>query len=87
MIEELLERFEPDGDVLLRAISAHVTDEMLELISQEPIMETDANEYFAALRLRCDQAGSFPADMARVPMEVLELIRWSEPDRSELEAG
>ena len=30
MIVELLNRFDPEPDVLLRAISAHVSDEMLE---------------------------------------------------------
>jgi hypothetical protein len=33
MIAEVLNGFEPDGDVLLRAISAHVTDEMLDWIA------------------------------------------------------
>lgn len=78
MIEELLKRFEPDGDVLLRAISAHVTDEMLELIAGADYGDR-REEYFAAL-LQVRQAGSFPDDLARVPMEVLELIRWSEPE-------
>jgi hypothetical protein len=49
MIEELLNRFEPDGDVLLRAISAHVTDEMLECISRADY-GMDADKHFAALR-------------------------------------
>lgn len=78
MIADLLNRFDPDGDVLLRAISAHVTDEMLECISQADY-GCDADEHLAALRQFRD-TGDLPQNPAWVPMEVLELIRWSEPD-------
>jgi hypothetical protein len=78
MIADLLNRFDPDGDVLLRAISAHVTDEMLHCISKADYGDR-ADEHFEALR-QLREAGTFPQNMALVPMEVLELIRWSEPD-------
>jgi len=78
MIEELLKRFEPDGDALLRAISARVTDEMLELISMADY-GCDDDQHLGALRVLRD-TGALPENPGWVPMEVLELIRWSEPD-------
>jgi len=78
MIEELLNRFEPDGDILLRAISAHVTDEMLDWIAGADYGDR-REEHFAAL-LQIRNAGIFRNELHRVPMEVLELIRWSEPE-------
>lgn len=78
MIAELLNQIEPDGDVLLRAISADVTDEMLECISQADY-GCDADQHLAALRgLR--ETGLLPENPGWVPMEVLELMRWSEPE-------
>jgi hypothetical protein len=85
MIMELLDRFEPDGDVLLRAIAAHVTDEMLECISKADY-GSDADEHLAALRQLRD-TGLLPQNPGWVPMEVLELIRWSEPDDPEWKPG
>jgi hypothetical protein len=58
MIVDLLNRFEPDGDVLLRAISAYVTDEMLECISRADYGDR-AEEHFAALKL-LRETGEFP---------------------------
>jgi hypothetical protein len=81
MIDEMLNRFEPDGDVLLRAISAHVTDEMLECISNADY-GCDSEEHWAALQQLRD-SGTLPQNPGWVPMEVLELIRWSEPDDPE----
>src|SRR5215831_288717 len=78
MIENLLNRFEPDGDVLLRAISEHVTEKMLECISRADY-GCDADQHFGVLRQLRD-AGVLPQNPGWVPMEVLELIRWSEPD-------
>jgi hypothetical protein len=79
MIVDLLNRFEPDGDVLLRAISANVTDEMLECISREDYGDR-ADEHFTALRDVRDR-GIFPKkELHWVPMEVLELSRWDDPD-------
>ena len=78
MIEEILKRFDPDPDVLLRAISPHVSDEMLECISSADY-GFRADEHLAALRQIRD-LGTFPNKLPWCPMEVLELTRWSEPD-------
>ena len=85
MIAELLNRFEPDGDALLRAISPHVTDEMLECISQADY-GCDADDHLAALRQLRD-TGVLPDNPGWVPMEVLELMRWSEPENPEWKPG
>src|SRR3569833_1307286 len=77
MIAALLNRFEPDGDVLLRAISAHVTDEMLECISMADY-GMDADKHLAALRLLRENL-TLPENPVWVPMEVLELMRWDQP--------
>jgi len=85
MIAELLNRFEPDGDVLLRAISAHVTDEMLECISMADY-GCDCDAHLAAVRRLRDEGG-LPENPGWVPMEVLELMRWSEPENPEWKPG
>lgn len=85
MIVELLNRFEPDGDVLLRAISSHVTDEMLDCISLADY-GSDAAEHLVALRVLRD-TGRFPNKSGWIPMEVLQLIRWSEPENPEWKPG
>ena len=85
MITELLRKFEPDGDVLLRAISAHVTDEMLECISMADY-GCDCDAHLAALR-ELRERGAQPHNPGWVPMEVLELIRWSEPENPEWKPG
>jgi hypothetical protein len=85
MIAELLSRLEPDGDALLPAISAHVTDEMLECISMADY-GSDAAEHLVALRtLR--ETGGFPEKSGWIPMEVLQLTRWSEPENPEWKPG
>jgi len=85
MIAEFLNRFKPDGDALLRAISAHVTDEMLECISLADY-GSDAPEHLAALRV-LRETGRFPEESGWIPMEVLQLIRWSEPENPEWKPG
>ena len=85
MIAELLNKFEPDGGVLLRAISAHVTDEMLECISQADY-GCDGDAHLAALQ-QLRSTGMLPENPGWVPMEVLELIRWSEPENPEWKPG
>jgi len=85
MITELLNKFEPDGDVLLRAISAHVTDEMLDWIAGADYGDRREEHYAALLQVR--EKGSFPEELHWVPMEVLELIRWSEPENPEWKPG
>jgi hypothetical protein len=84
-IAELLNRFEPDPDVLLRAVSAHVSDEMLEWIATADYGDR-ADEHLVALRQVRD-SGTFPERMYWCPMEVLELIRWSEPEDPEWKPG
>ena len=78
MIIDLLERFDPEPDGLLDSISAYIDDEMLKEISLADYGD-DAPEHLTALRTLRD-AGIFPAKMVWVPGEVLELIRWSEPE-------
>lgn len=78
MIAELLNRFDPEPDVLLRAISGHVSDEMLEWISTADY-GSRADEHLTAL-VQVRDTGTFPEELHWCPMEVFELIRWSEPD-------
>ena len=85
MIVNLLSRFEPDADVLLRAISARVTDEMLACISKADNGE-EADEHFAALQ-HLRHTCTFSDNPGYVPMEVLELIRWSEPNNPNWKPG
>jgi hypothetical protein len=85
MIVELLNQFDPEPDVLLRAISKHVGDKVLEWISTADY-GMHADEHFLALRQVRD-TGTFPPKMHWCPMEVLELIRWSEPEDPEWKPG
>jgi len=78
LIEALLNRLEPELDGLLREISKHIDDEMLEWISAADYA-LDADKHFVALRQIRDM-GTFPQEPLWFPMEVLELIRWSEPE-------
>ncbi len=78
MIAELLNRFEPEPEGLLRAISRNIDDEALLCISDADNGD-DAVEHFVALERIRDES-IFPISMGWVPGEVLELIRWSEPD-------
>lgn len=85
MTTELLRKFEPDGDVLLRAISAHVTDEMLDCISMADY-GCDRDAHLVSLR-ELRETALLPQNPGWVPMEVLELIRWSEPEDPEWKPG
>jgi hypothetical protein len=85
MIVELLNRFEPESEGLLREISKHIDDEMLEWISTADYGE-EADGHMAALR-RVRDLSIFPEEMYWCPMEVLELIRWSEPEDSAWKPG
>ena len=78
---ELLDRFEPDPDVLLREISAHIDDNILDWISRADY-GSRADEHMVALRQIRD-TGTFPADLTWCPMEALELTRWTEPEERE----
>lgn len=78
MIVDLLKLFDPEPDCLLRRISEHVDDEVLEWISTADYGER-ADEHLAALRQVRD-TGAFPQRIHWCPAEVMELIRWSEPE-------
>jgi hypothetical protein len=85
MIVDLLNLFEPEPDGLLRQISEHVNDEVLEWISTADYGE-DADEHLATLRQVRD-TGTFPEKMYWCPVEVMELIRWSEPEDPDWKPG
>lgn len=85
MITDLLESFGPDADGLLRAISQHVDDDALESISIADCGE-DTEKHLAALKQIRD-TGKLPTPMSWVPAEVLELIRWSEPENENWKPG
>ncbi|MGP8270754.1 MAG: hypothetical protein ACLQLH_11850 [Terracidiphilus sp.] len=85
MIDELLNRFEPESESLLREISKYVDDEMLACISMSDYGNRQ-DEHLAALRQVRD-TGTFPPRIYWCPGEVLELIRWSEPENPEWKPG
>jgi hypothetical protein len=85
MIVDLLNRFKPEGHVLLPAISAHISDEMLECVSRADYGEDSDKHLFALRQIR--DTGSMPENPSWVPMEVLELIRWSEPEDPQWKPG
>jgi len=78
MIVELLNRFVPKSEGLLREISKHINDEMLKEIAAADFGLDQEKQLFALRHVR--EIGTFPEQMYRFPMEVLELIRWSEPE-------
>jgi hypothetical protein len=75
---EFLKRFEPESEGLLRSISSHISDAMLRKIAEADYGE-DVDEHLAALKGIRDP-GVFREPFGWCPAEVLELIRWSEPD-------
>lgn len=85
MILNLLNRFDPQPDLLLHDISRHIDDDMLKCISAADYGDLQ-DEHMAALRQVRD-TGTFPQEMYWCPMEVLELIRWSEPEYSNWKPG
>jgi hypothetical protein len=85
MIVNLLKEFDPEPDGLLRKISEHINDDMLQCIATADYGE-DAEAHMSALRQVRD-TGRFPRNMCWVPAEVLELIRWSEPEDPEWKPG
>jgi hypothetical protein len=84
-IVELLNRFEPEPEGLLREISLHVDDEMLKEIAAADYGQ-DVERHLAALRPIHDTS-MFPPDMYWYPTEVLELIRWSQPENPDWKPG
>jgi len=85
MIVELLNRFEPEPDGLLREIFRHVDDEMLKEIAAADYGQ-DVERHLAALRPIRDTC-IFPPDLIWYPMEALELIRWSQPENPDWKPG
>jgi hypothetical protein len=85
MIVELLNRFEPESEGLLREISKHISDDMLREIAAADYGQ-DIEKHLVAVRQIRD-TGTFPPIMYWYPMEVLELIRWSEPENPDWKPG
>jgi len=84
-IIELLKQFDPEPEGLLREISKHIDDEMLEEIAAADY-GSRMEEHLVALRQVRD-TGTFPEKMYWCPCEVLELIRYSEPENPEWKPG
>jgi hypothetical protein len=80
MLRPFLSTLEPDQDSLLFALSRHITDEMLVQIARADYGR-DQEQHLAPLRLLRDQR-IFIKPMHWYPCEVLELVRYSEPDGS-----
>ena len=74
---KLLESFKPSRDELLERIARLVDDSMLKEISEADYGQ-DAHAHLSHLRKLRDE-GELPLPRW-VPLEVLELIRWSNPD-------
>jgi hypothetical protein len=85
MIVETLNRLEPESEGLLRDISAHISDEMLEEIAAADYGQ-DMEQHFAALKQIRD-TGLFPTEMYWFPGEVLELYRNSWIENMEMRQG
>lgn len=68
----------PDLDRLLQLVSTHINDQMLAEIAEADYGQ-EHQEHLAQLE-KIRSAGLSPVPMEWVPGEVLELIRWSEPD-------
>ncbi|MFC5862807.1 hypothetical protein ACFPT7_10935 [Acidicapsa dinghuensis] len=80
MLRDFLESLRPDKDLLLSEISKHISDDMLAKIALADYGQ-DQEQHFAALRLLRDKH-IFAEPMHWYPCEVLELVRYSEPDGS-----
>jgi len=75
---DVLASFRPDSDQLLRRVSRHVDDSALREIANADY-GYGFDEFLAPL-IRIRDHGDFDIPMRWEPREVLELIRWSEPD-------
>jgi hypothetical protein len=85
MIVDVLNRLEPEAEGLLRDISLHISDEMLEEIASSDYGQ-DMERHFAALKQIRD-TGLFPKEMHWFPGEVLELYRNSWFENMEMRQG
>jgi hypothetical protein len=77
--------FSPDADEFLRLVSRRVDDALLYEIAAADYGH-DVDEHLAHLRQIRDQ-GSFATPMRWHPREVLELIRWSNPENPNWQPG
>lgn len=77
-MQELLRLLHPDFDALLREISAHISDNLLEEIALADYGE-DMGEHMEGLRTIRDES-KFVEPVGWCPCEVLELIRNSRPE-------
>ncbi len=76
---------EPEPDGLLWCIAANIDDSMLRDIAHGDYGR-DVEAHFAALK-RIRDGKQLPAPMPWEPKEVLELIRWSQPENPEWKPG
>lgn len=74
----LVDAYPPDAALLLARFRGLVDEDMIREIS-EADYGSDAEEHLAAL-LKIWREGVLPDQLAWEPREVLELIRWSEPE-------
>jgi hypothetical protein len=81
MISDLINALNPNPDTLLRAISSHITDDMLEEIARADY-GLDPEKHLAALLLVRDE-NRFVEPMHMYPCEVLELVRSSGSENRE----
>jgi len=77
-LPDLLAIFHPNADQLLRCVSACVDDAMLHEIAAADYGDAADRHFSHLLKLRSQGSCETPMDWH--PREVLELIRWSEPD-------
>jgi len=77
MSYDLLNRFEPTPDELLRLVFGRVDESMLHEIAAADYGQ-DVDEHLE--QLHAIKSGKVLAPMRWEPKEVLELIRWSEPE-------
>ena len=83
--EKILNRFGPARDSLLAWLGERINDELLGVIAGADYGE-DYNEHFQALQLIRDEL-TIPSPLRWIPKEVLELIRWSNPENPEWKPG
>ena len=85
MSAAFFEVFQPQADQLLRQVSRLIDDGMLEEIAAADY-GYDVEKHLAHLQLIRDE-GSFAVPMRWEPREILELIRWSEPEDPKWKPG
>ncbi len=84
-LDDELRQLNPVPTTLLRSIAAQIDDDMLREIAEADYGQ-DADVHLAALRHIRDFL-EIPTPLAWEPKEVLELVRWSEPDDPQWGSG